>query len=279
MNTTTNDRSHLKDIGNDFFESDRFKSVVPDGKVWTSERHGRLAVRNLVGGVPLDPRITEGWIKTKLGVRDDELRKHVVQSIAERMEANPEELTDDEIFDEAVKGAVNINGFKRDEKGLYYEGRCLKAALKEAVMVAVAAGKLPNRYGATSKGAKSWTPEHVFVQEERLYLTDEDGNVLQSADEVQLRFVHTAMNGAALANEEVIWLAYFDFTIVSDADFTDDEWHTIMAYVENEGVGSVRSQGAGRCRLIEWVQKGVDSPRPLTKAAAERAQKESEKVS
>src|SRR5688572_10430941 len=99
--------------------------------------HGELVVGTLVGGVPSDPNVAKGWIETKLkGQSAERIQELIAKTMIER------NITQAEAVDEVNK-LKNLNGFKRDpEQGLYIEGRQLKAALKEAVSVAVAAGKL-----------------------------------------------------------------------------------------------------------------------------------------
>src|SRR4029453_3158897 len=80
-------------------------------------------------------------------------------------------VTADEALD-IVNKLKNLNGFKRTADGqLYYEARQLKAALREAVSVAVAVGKLEMRgWGNTKKWITGFFPEHVFILEEKLPL-------------------------------------------------------------------------------------------------------------
>ena len=54
-----------------------------------------------------------------------------------------EREVDKEEAAELVDTLRHLNGFKRDENGLYIEGRQAKAMLKEAAMIAANAGKLP----------------------------------------------------------------------------------------------------------------------------------------
>jgi len=218
---------------------------------------GQLVVGTLVGGVPSNDKVAEGWIKTKMGQSSDAaLQQLVAQTMIDRGITDPEE---------AVKIAneyQNLNGFKRDTTTgeLYIEGRQLKAALKEAINVAVGAGKINGRgWGKTNKGILSYFAEHVFVVETKLPLgvTEPSG--------VHQRFVHT-WKGAGIQYEEYVEDAKIDFTVISDHSFTDSEWAAIWLTGEKQGLGATRSQGYGTYEVVTWEQ----TPESVKKAEALR---------
>lgn len=201
---------------------------------------GQLHVGVIAGGVPTDPNVAEGWLRTKLGKdKDDLIREKVAEVMVERA------VTADEAT-AIVNDTKHLNGFKRDESGLYIEGRQLKAALKEAASIAVAAGKLGSRgWGRTNKGLLSYLAEHVFVVEDRLYLgvTEPTG--------VAQRFVHT-FRGTGIQYEEFVEDAKVDFTVISDHDFSAKDWAAIWLCGEQNGIGASRSQGFGRYEVTRW---------------------------
>jgi hypothetical protein len=206
---------------------------------------GTLLVGTIAGGTPTDPKVAEGWLRTKLGIdKDDEIRRLVAETMVERG-VNAEEAT------EIVNTQKNLNGFKRDEHGLYIEGRQLKAALKEATSIAVAAGKLKQRgWGTTNKGIQGYLAEHVFVVEDRLYLG------VTEATGINQRFVHT-FRGTGIQYEEYVAEAKIDFTVISDHDFTEKDWATIWMCGEQNGIGASRSQGYGRYEVVRWDKEAV----------------------
>lgn len=205
---------------------------------------GTLLVDNIFGGVPSDPRVAEGWLKTKLAPKDDLIREMVAETMAERG-VNVEQAT------ELVDIAKHLNGFKRDpERGgeLYIEGRQLKAAIKEAASVAMAAGKIMARgWGATNKGIQSWVAEHIFVIEDRLYL-----GVTEPTD-VEQGFVHT-FRGNGIQYNEYVEEAKINFTIETDYQFTEEQWAAIWLTGQRQGIGASRSQGRGTYEVIRWEQ-------------------------
>lgn len=210
-------------------------------RAWPHRFHGTIAVRNMAGGVPSDPKVAEGWLKTKLtDNRDDLIRDMVAQTMVDRG-VTAEEAT------ELVDINKHLNGFKRNEYGLYFEGRQLKAAIKEAASVARATDKLKSRWGSTSKGVLGFVAEHIMVVEDTLNLgVTEPSRVLQSFP----KNPRTGQTG--IQYTEIIDEASFDFTVISDHKFTDEEWAMLWLTGEQQGVGAGRSQGFGRYEVIKW---------------------------
>jgi hypothetical protein len=205
---------------------------------------GQLKVATIAGGIPTDPRVAEGWLRSKLGDKDDQIRDLVATTMIERG-VSAEEAA------KLVDEFKHLNGFKRDKNGLYIEGRQLKAAIKEAASVAMAADKLASRgWGRTNKGLLSYAAEHIFVVEDRLYLGVEE------ATGVNQRFVHT-FRGSGIQYEEFVNDAVIDFTVISDHDFTDREWAMLWLSGQQQGIGASRSQGFGKYEVTRWDRVGV----------------------
>lgn len=223
---------------------------------------GRLRVPLLVGGIPSDDNVAKGWIETKLKgtLSQERLERLVTETMVDRG------ITFDEAVDE-VNRRKNLNGFKRgndndpDHKGeLYIEGRQLKAALKEAVSVAVAAKKLDMRnWGATRKFLTNYFPEHVFVLDDKLWLgVVEPSGVFQN-------FVHTH-KGSSVQYQEYVTDVDIDFTVISDHPFSKKQWGMIWTTGEQNGLGASRSQGYGTYRVTRWdleVSRGAEDPEDM----------------
>jgi len=206
---------------------------------WPHRFTGTLLVGTIAGGTPTDQKVAEGWLKTKLGAKDDLLREMVAETMAERG------VTADEAA-KIVDTNKHLNGFKRDEDGLYIEGRQLKAALKEAASVAVSAGKLEMRgWGKTNKGLLSFLAEHVHVIEDKLHLG------VTEASGITQRFVHT-FRGTGIQYEEYVTDAKIAFTVETDYKFTDEQWAHIWLTGERQGIGASRSQGFGKYTVTSW---------------------------
>lgn len=201
--------------------------------------HGRMHVACIVGGIPTDPKVAEGWLRTKLADKDDLIREMVASTMVERG------ITADEAAVQ-VDQLKHLNGFKRDTDGLYIEGRQLKSAIKEAGSVAVAAGKLrKSGWGSTNKGIKSFLAEHVFVVEDTLHLG------VKEPTGVNQRFVHT-FRGAGIQYEEYVENAVINFTVITDQDLTEKDWAMLWLTGEQQGIGATRSQGFGRYEMQVW---------------------------
>ena len=208
-------------------------------EAWPIKFHGELRARTICGGTPSDEHVAEGWLRTKLADPDDLIREAVAKTMAERG------ITADEAAKQ-VDSLKHLNGFRRDEHGLFVEGRQLKAGLKEAVSVAVAAGKLqPRGWGKTNKSLLGFVAEHVFVLEDRLHLgVTEPTGIMQ-------RFVHT-FRGTGIQYEEYVEDAKISFTVAADYEFAEREWAMIWLTGEQQGLGASRSQGFGRYEVTRW---------------------------
>lgn len=214
------------------------------------EYRGRLRVGFLCGGVPMDPQVVKSWIRTKL--KDTRSEAEVTQLIASTMADMG--VSEDAAIDQAVeKGLMaGMNGFKRDDNGLFIEGRMLKAAVKEAVSVAAAAGKLQmTGWGQTRKFLTNYLPEHVFVDEETLYIYNSEGKHVTEHDGSNQKFIHT-FRGDSIGYEQFVKAAEIEFTIVTDHQFTEREWAMIWLTGQKQGLGASRSQGFGTYEVLSW---------------------------
>lgn len=148
----------------------------------------------------------------------------------------------------------NMNVFKRDEEGLFIEGRTLKSCLKEAIAVMFpyqdihwGAGKKP------TKAPRNYASEMFVVDPDRIHLgVDEaDGHVVKVA--------HT--NGPSGSNSHITKVEFVhrptaevEITVVKAGErhLNDAAWKVIWNYAEEFGWGSARSQGYGRFDVIGW---------------------------
>ena len=157
-------------------------------------------------------------------------------------------ITADEAAEQVDK-LKHLNGFKRNDHGLYIEGRQLKAAIKEAAGVARATDKLKMKWGTTNKGVLGFVAEHIMVVEDTLQLdVTEPSRILQSFP----KNPRTGQTG--IQYTEVIDETSFDCTIIADHKFTDQEWAMLWLTGEQQGIGASRSQGFGRYEVTRWEQ-------------------------
>ena len=128
--------------------------------------HVELQLRGWIcGGIPRDAKTIEGWLRAKAGMTKE---TEIFQRTMETLQEQGAEVNADMSFEQLVEaskkiaGEIKTNGFKFDDTGLYIEGRQIKAGLKESTNSLFAS----DRWGATSKGPKSFVAEHVFVRDD-----------------------------------------------------------------------------------------------------------------
>lgn len=218
----------------------KYKAVAYPFRYRASLHVGRIA-----GGIPTDPNVAEGWLRTKLGVQSDDLIRDMVAEVMLERGVTAEEATAE------VNAKRHLNGFKRGNNGLYIEGRQVKAAIKEAANV-----RWPKeRWGPSRKGTLSFFAEHCFVEDDRIWLgVTEPSGVAQ-------RFVHT-WRGSAIQYEEYVDDADITFTMITDYEFKTEQLALLWLTAEQQGLGASRSQGYGRYDVTGWEKIDHDTPKP-----------------
>lgn len=228
-------------------------------QVYSHRWEATLSVPVLRGGVPSDPKVAEGWIRTKFGDKDAVIRELVEETIAARLgEGGPADRA--VAVEQAITAVADtrcLNGFKRTSAGeLYIEARQIKAMIKEAANIRWPKG----RWGATSKGTRSWFAEHVFIPDAPILIRDAFGKPRTSVDEVAQDFVHTRF-GAAIKYAETARNAIVQFTVSADWDLDAERardggeprsWGHLWVTAEQQGLGADRSQGFGAFQVIGW---------------------------
>lgn len=223
---------------------------------------GTIHVYTLVGGTPSDPKVVDGWLRKKLGTTDERLlMRQVAETLAERVgtvDAKDMDKLRDEVLKE-IQDMRTLNGFKRhDERGLYIEGRQLKAAIKEMANIRWPYphkwGRYENSKGNTvgGKASKDYFAEHVIVEERRLYLRDaETQKPITEPTGVIQGFVHTDRI-TAIKYEEYCDDVEFDFTVKTDFEMDDQKWGLMWLTGEQQGIGASRSQSYGKYVVSRW---------------------------
>lgn len=222
-----------------------------DDSVFTTY-HARIELRDrIMGGTPTNPRVIEGWLRSKAGIEDEvEVRQAMLRTLRE---LDPDtEFDPDASFEELVKASERLaastqtNGFKKDDHGLFVESRQVKAAIKECVNILFAA----ERWGKTKKGPKSFVAERVFINPDRLHLgvTEPTG--------IDLMIGH--VSGPAGKRSTITYHEYverptleFDVMVAEDA-VSAKQWAQVWVLAQENGVGALRSQGHGRFDVTEW---------------------------
>lgn len=210
----------------------------------------------LMGGIPKNAKVIEGWLRTKAMITDEEELRQVAMRTMRELGAGEDTATYEDVVAaaDAMAAERNLNGFKRDDKGLYIEGRIIKAMLKENVNIIWPKG----RKGPSKKGAKNYAAERIFVVEDRVYVERDE------PDGVELQIGHVSGpqgQRSTLTNIEYIERPTVTFTIKEmvaapgkdeDPSFSDDEWANIWMSAEENGLGASRSYSHGRFDVVGW---------------------------
>lgn len=218
----------------------------------------RLQFRDkIMGGTPRDPKLVMGWLKARMGV--DELERQRILTIETMKESGLLEkidpaqlhmLTLDQLEEVAEKlgESRQVNGFKRDDDGLYIESRTVKALFKEATNILFAGEK----WGVTRKGPKAMVAERIFVQPDRIHLgVDSPSGVDTFVGHV------TGPQGprSTLTRYEFVFQPRIEFAVKVARDFmTERQWQELWVLAQDNGLGSLRSQGFGTFDIIEWEE-------------------------
>lgn len=220
--------------------------------LFTSYRVELTFRARLMGGVPKDPKVIEGWLRSKAGISDtEEVRQALLRTLIEL----GADVSGGETFDELVAASEALaaqrstNGFKRDAGGLYIEARQVKAMLKESVNILFAG----ERWGRTKKGPKSYAAERLFIRPDRIHLDR------QEPDGVEMVIGHVSGpqgQRSTLGYHEYVEHASIAFTLDStDAApgsgtvedcVASEHWPLIWMHAEANGLGALRSQGHGQ---------------------------------
>jgi hypothetical protein len=230
--------------------------------LWTRYRVTIRIDNRLMGGVPKDPKVIEGWLKARMGLdQGDQLRDMVATTLRNLGHEVPAQATEAEI-EQAIHSTVgdkSTNGFLRDEHGLFIEGRQVKALLKETTSIlypyAIA------KWGVTRKAPRSFLAERVFCEEDRIPLGR------QEPDGVASFIGHvTGPQGprSTLTYVEFCERPVLSFTVMSLEDaITLDVWDRILETAQREGLGALRSQGHGTFTVTNVELLPATSPLDL----------------
>jgi hypothetical protein len=217
----------------------------------------------IVGGIPSDRSVIEGWIRSRLELGDAALAELVDQTVEDRGVITPDEAV------AAVMGselAPSVNGFRRDDTGqLCIEGRIVKAALKEWSNSAYPGLNFPGKSKVAAyknakgeekaplqKGLMRYLSEAVIVDDLLV------GLGVTEAARVEERIKHvTTRQGprSTITRVEVVERPTITFTLRVRDDFLPREaWARIWAVGEGIGLGADRGRSDGQFELTEWVK-------------------------
>lgn len=221
----------------------------------------------LMGGVPKNPKIIEGWLRSKAGIeQEEEIRRATLRTLLELGADVTPDMTFDELekASEALAATRQTNGFKVGDQGLYLESRTVKAMLKESVNILYPSGAVKwGRYQKTNqktkdvsevggKAPKSYIAERVFISPDRIWMGRND------PDGVEMFIGHVmGRQGpqSTLTYHEYVEGVVVDLHIMVLRDEVDPKfWPEIWVHAQENGLGALRSQGFGRFDIERWEQ-------------------------
>lgn len=209
----------------------------------------------IVGGIPSDRSVIEGWLRARMELGDAALQDLIDQTVAERGVLSPDEAVDTIMASDL---APSVNGFKRDSDGqLCVEGRTVKAALKEWANSAYPGSGWPgkDKNAATkqlhkARGLMRYLAEAIVVDENLIGL----GVTAPTRVEERIKHVMTPQGPRSSINRvEVVDRPTVTFTVRVRDDFLPDEaWARIWTVGEGIGLGSDRGRSDGQFQLVDW---------------------------
>jgi len=226
------------------------RGIFDDSSTLFTRHQARMVFRaRLIGGIPKDPRLIEGWLRARAGLQDtQEIRQAMLRTLAELGVEVEADMTFEQLeqASAAVAARKQTTGFKVGERGLYVEARQVKAMLKESTNILFGG----DRWGATRKGPKSFLAERVFIEPDRLWLG------VPEPSGVELMIGHlSGPTGprSTLGYHEYVERPVVEFEVLAVRDsITPEQWADIWVHAQQNGFGALRSQGFGRFYLDRW---------------------------
>lgn len=133
--------------------------------------------------------------------------------------------------------------FKRDDKGLYYEGRSIRGHLKDcATQIAV--------FYPAIKAFKAKLANKVYVETDKIYVGKAE------PDGTQQRYIQVMTPQGPRSSYKFIDYVLdprleFELLVLDDGRVDEDILRNVFEYGGVHGTGAERSQGWGRYKLVE----------------------------
>lgn len=216
---------------------------------FTKYRATLLVHGKLVGGIPKDPDTIKKWIESRIKEGHDLALQEVWDETVAAMDPDG---TFADALDAVTKAMSGGNGFKTVDGELVYEGRCMKAALKESANIAYPGTEWPGRPAKIRKGLKNYLAETVFVVEDYIGL----GVSTPTGTEQRIKHVFTPQGPrSSIGVVDYVENPKLSFHIaVLDGCIKPEVWGRVWATLENNGIGADRARGDGQCELVDWEE-------------------------
>lgn len=184
---------------------------------------------------PKNPKDIEAMLEARMPAKpppDPVSIPELASQVAEEVEAT----------EEVERGYAT---FKRDDEGLYYEARCVRAHIKDC------ANALQGLLGI--RALKSKVAQRVYVEPEKIYIdkTEPDGN--------ETRIVHAmTMKGPRSSLKTIDYVTDvkldFNLKVLDDGVINEGILRSIFEYGGTHGIGQERSQDWGRYTVAEFAE-------------------------
>jgi len=131
--------------------------------------------------------------------------------------------------------------FKRDEKGLYYEARCVRAHIKDCANV------LQTWLGI--KALKSKVANRVYVEPDKIYLdkSEPDGNETRIVHAMTMKGPRSSLKTIDFVDKPVL---KFTLKVMDDGVIDEKILKAIFEYGSEHGMGQERSQDWGKYEMV-----------------------------
>lgn len=233
-------------------------SLLSDLQMWTKYRITLEFCTPCIGGTPNAKNLIKGWLGTKnIAANEAELDAIVNATVAD-LGGKVEE-----------KASAMWTVFKRNEQGIYIEGRQVKAMFKESAnilrdMLMKAEGKGSKRVKGEERSRftnlKARVAERLFVVEDQIYFTrdtaDQKNWKLLESDGSEERPIHvmtaqgerTALKRTDFVNAGTQII--FDVKHLNDGVVDKEMIEVFLEHSCENGLGADRSQGYGKFKVI-----------------------------
>lgn len=146
---------------------------------------------------------------------------------------------------EEVEGAAEVERgyatFKRDEQGLYYEARCVRAHIKDCANILQAM--------LETKALKSKVANRVYVEPAKIYLDkgQPDGNETRIVHAMTMKGPRSSLKTIDYVDQPVL---KFRLKVLDDGVIDRHTLAKIFEYGGEHGMGQERSQDWGKYELV-----------------------------
>lgn len=230
-------------------------------KLFTKYRVTIQFAYRVFGGVPQKHDIMEGWLRQRIIGGDEELKQVMLRTMDELGQEVEDNMTADQLDALAKKVAKDqhSNTFRREVPGggVYISEYQVKAMLKEnvSILYPYSAPNGAGKMGPTSKAARAFWAERVFVDEPRIFLgrDEPDGMHLQIGHVPSPKGQKSTLTYYAYCENSADRPLTATFTMSSMEDMVKEEmWQRVLLSGQKNGLGAVRSMSTGQFKVIEF---------------------------